>query len=730
MTSPPEHVSPELLVAQFGSGYARYDAGERTHHIELIESIHRTQDVALDVTQRSDGSWVVTVCASDQVGALSIIAGLFTCYRLDVVSADVFTLRLRGHRPEPPMASNRRRPSPRLRRPETYTPSRRILDIFEVRSLDGGTAWLWEGFRADLSALVTLLALGHEERAREQLADRVSEVFRTLGRDETKLFPISIDVANQPSSPFTEIMIRSVDTLGFLFAFTNALASLAVNIERAEIRTVAGEAQDTLWVTDLAGRPLTSEERIHQLRVATVLIKQFTHLLPRSPNPGQALNQFQALVAQMLSRQEWTAELRDLESAAVLETLARLMGVSRFLWEDFLRMQHENLFPVVVDMPALDRLRTREELGADLRQLLRGAPSPAERADALNSFKDREMFRIDLRHIAGRIGFREFSEELSSLAEVVVEAAAELCLESLRPDLGTPAPMGGHPCPWCICALGKFGGSELGFGSDIELMFIYRADGSTSGPTRLANSLYFEEFVRKFLAALRARQEGIFEIDLRLRPHGKAGALASSLEGFKRYYAADGDALQFERMALVRLRPVAGDPDLAARVVRARDAFVYSGEPLDLENVRHLRRRQATELVPLGMVSAKYSPGGLVDVEYFVQARQIAAGHADPRVRVTNTLDALERLADGGHIGPEEADRLRDSYRFLRRLIDALRVVRGHARDLTLPPAESREFAYLAHRLQYDSLAELQNAIAAQMGYARGLWESARLPGG
>ncbi|MBI2910677.1 MAG: hypothetical protein HYY05_00935 [Chloroflexi bacterium] len=127
--------------------------------------------------------------------------------------------------------------------------------------------------------------------------------------------------------------------------------------------------------------------------------------------------------------------------------------------------------------------------------------------------------------------------------------------------------------------------------------------------------------------------------------------------------------------------------------------------------------------MPTGKISAKYSHGGLVDIEYYTQARQIAAGHVDPHVRVNNTLEAIERLAQGGHVGHREASRLSESYRFLRRLIDALRVVRGHAKDLTLPPTESREFAYLAHRLELEATGDLWQAIDAQMGLARALWE-------
>jgi glutamate-ammonia-ligase adenylyltransferase len=169
---------------------------------------------------------------------------------------------------------------------------------------------------------------------------------------------------------------------------------------------------------------------------------------------------------------------------------------------------------------------------------------------------------------------------------------------------------------------------------------------------------------------------------------------------------------------------VAGDPRLGERIVQARDAFVYSGRPLDIDDIRHLRHRQATELVTGGAVNAKYSAGGLVDVEYFVQARQIEAGHANAAVRTTNTGEAIDRLTQAGVVDSAWAGDLSETYSFLRRLIDALRVVRGNAKDLTIPSTGSREFAYLTRRLGYDSPAALRSAIDARMGFARTLWES------
>jgi glutamate-ammonia-ligase adenylyltransferase len=503
----------------------------------------------------------------------------------------------------------------------------------------------------------------------------------------------------------------------------NALALLGVNVVSAEVRTVDGEPRDTFVISDAQGRAIEDGARLAQIRAATALIKQFTALLPLAPDPAQAMRQFGALTRQLLVRPDWASTLAELHERDSLQTLSELMGASAFLWEDFLRMQHANLFPLVGDSDALDEPGDAHELRAALAASLEATVDASARRDALNAFKDREMFRIDLRHITGRIDLRRFSDELTALADVVVDATARLAESEVTTRHGTPRRADGQRCPWAILALGKAGGRELGFASDIELLFAYEADGATDAGEGTPNAQYFEEWVREFLQLLQARREGIFEVDLRLRPHGNGGPLASSEAGLADYYRADGAAQQFERLALVKLRFVAGDVELGAKVEKLRDSFVYSGAPVDTEDVKHMRDRQANELVPAGAVSAKYSPGGAVDVEYWTQVRQIEAGVADSTVRVTSTLRAIERLRDGGHLAVAFADQVSLTYAFLRRLIDALRVVRGHARDLTIPPPDSREFAYLARRLDVESPAALQASIAEHMSFARSLWE-------
>ena len=141
-------------------------------------------------------------------------------------------------------------------------------------------------------------------------------------------------------------------------------------------------------------------------------------------------------------------------------------------------------------------------------------------------------------------------------------------MDELLAVYGEPRTAEGEPARLCVAALGKCGGRELGFASDIELMFVYEGGGETAGPKVITAAEFYEKLVVEFTRAIRARREGIFEIDLQLRPYGKAGSLAVSLDAFRRYFAPAGPAWSYERQALVKLRPIAGDEALG-RELRA-----------------------------------------------------------------------------------------------------------------------------------------------------------------
>jgi glutamate-ammonia-ligase adenylyltransferase len=401
-----------------------------------------------------------------------------------------------------------------------------------------------------------------------------------------------------------------------------------------------------------------------------------------------------------------------------MAALARIFGSGSYLWEEFVKMQHENLLPRLKQLDEIKGGKPKEEMVRELRAAVQAASAgdggaPGGKEDdgaavaALNRYKDAELFRIDLLYLIypGRT-FIQFSEELSDLAEAIISEASDMAFASLCARHGVPA-FGGRPCGWSVLALGKLGGRELGYASDIELVLVYEGneEGAQSSD-RPSNSDFFASMVSDLSRRIKAKHRGIFEIDLRLRPHGESGPLAASFPRWREYYApgpdgSGGEAHDYERQSLIKLRPICGSPELAARIMAERDALVFRADPVGLAGQLDLRQKQIKEKVKGGRINAKYSEGGLAELEYAVQFLQLRHGHAHPSLRVPNTLKALEGLLENGIVSPSEFETLYNGYAFLRRLINVLREVRGNAQDLALPEPGSDQYQYLARRLGY-----------------------------
>jgi glutamate-ammonia-ligase adenylyltransferase len=700
-------------LARMDKSYAgAFSGDEISQHATLANQLDEDHLVHVRAQLTQDGRWQVTVVAYDYLGELSMICGLMFVYRLDIHSGEIFTYETLEKPTE--QARGRRTRSgkwipPENTNPGPHSPNRRkIVDVFIVQSLDSaGPNWIQ--YADDLQILLKMMHLGQRREARSLLAKRVGAVFAGMESAPRTLYPIEISIDNELSERYTSLQIKTADTVGFLYEFTNALSLTHIYIARMVVQTDGPRVDDLLYVTDEDGNKIISPEKLRELRTAAVLIKHFTHLLPRSPNPAAALLHFREFLAQLFERPNWADELTSLENPQVMDNLARLLGVSDFLWDDFMRMQYANLFPVVSAAGALATAKSRADLQDELTGALdtarADAQEPREEAawrDALNAFKDREMFRIDMRHILGHTReFWDFSEELTDLIEVVVMTAFELASQDLRSKHGTPRLADGSIDQMTVVALGKCGGRELGFASDIELMFVYTAEGFTDGVDPLAASVFHEKLVQNFLTAIRARQEGIFQVDLQLRPYGKAGSMAVSLDSFKRYYAPLGPAWAYERQALVKLRPIAGDDGLGQVLSALRDEYTYHGTAFDVTAMRAMRERQVRHLVSAGRFNAKYSPGGLVDIEYLIQGLQINHGAGDPALRLTNIRKAMAALHERGILAEDDYTRLHKAHTFFRWLIDSMRVVRGNSKDVTVPVYATEEFAFLARRLKY-----------------------------
>lgn len=737
---PPSLVAGDAVQSTTPPGYADvFAADEVAAHAEVLREMTPEQPVRVWADRQPDGLWKVTVLGVDQPGDLSVICGLFFVFRFDIVRGHVFT----ETHPKSCLSSYRQllkaetRESPDLAEfvRERLPVIRDFVNVFFVKSLlDDVWPETWQRYEDDLTELKLQALWGREGEAQGELAKRITAALQDLVVPGQKLLPVEVLFDNERLPDMTVLEIRAEDSVGFLYELTNALALTGFAIEQMEIRSSGTRIHDTLAVTDATrGGKIRESARLEKLRATVVLIKHFTHLLPRSNNPEAALLQFRQLVRELFQLPDWMAKLSSLERPEILDALAQLLGTSNFLWEDFLRLQHSQLFPILEDLELLQRPKPRAQLEAELASRLDQFPALAERREELNRFKDQELFRVDMRHILGHIpAFGQFAGELTEIAEVVVNQASCLAAEPLVNEFGWPVTSDGGPCPLAICAVGKCGGRELGFASDIELLFLYDehpysagvfrgADNSDTGsddrgiplsaetkpsaapirrtaPNPISPRQFFNRMIENFGQMITAKADGIFEIDLRLRPYGRAGELAVSWPAFAQYFAPGGPAWPYERQALVKLRTIAGDSQFRARVEQLRDQLIYNRAPVDFQSLAGLREKQIQQLVRPGHVNAKLSPGCLVDCEYLVQTLQQACGHLHPRLRSTSTTEALQALRDFQLIPEADGAALDAAYRFFRRLIDALRMVRGAARDLEIPPPASEEFAFLARR--------------------------------
>lgn len=697
--------------------FNRFERTDIARHVQLAGRLDPDHPCQVSIEARPDGLLDVVIVAYDYFSEFAGICGLLSAFRLDIREGGIYTFAEAAPASAPPSASfprRRRQGRPGLTR-------KKIVDVFRVRPMPGDafTPDRQTHLVQELRALVTLLDGQRLPEARRLVNRRLVEA---LGRARSPfaglLYPIRIRFDNTESPTDTVMDIRSTDTPAFLYTFANALAMRGIYIHKARFEQVGGELRDRFWVRGRHGHKIEDAREQQELQVTAALIKQFTHFLAWAPDPAKAIEHFDQFLDRILEETKGAGSgraLAFLKDKKTMTLLARLLGASDFLWEDFLRRQHANLLPVLEDYQRVPLIRPRVELARELKQRVARAKRDDLKRRALNQFKDRELFRIDMTHLLDQAAsLPDFSRALTELAEVVLAQAVHDCRALLASAHGTPKLSDGAPCPFSVFGMGKFGGGELGYASDIEVLFVYGGAGRTTGRTRLDNSEYFERLVQAILQRIEAKQEGIFHLDVRLRPHGGKGLLANSLDELGRYYSPTGLAAPFERQALIKLRFVSGDEALGRQVEAHRDGFVYSEAPWDIGLALDLRRQQIKELVEPGRINVKYSQGGLLDIEYAVQYLQLMHGCLDPRLRTPNTLQALAALEGAGVVGADEAARLRDAYLFLRLLIDGLRIVRGHAKDLLLPAQDSEEFVFLARRLGYQ--AENWEEGAATLG--------------
>ncbi|MBN2034305.1 MAG: glutamate-ammonia-ligase adenylyltransferase [Deltaproteobacteria bacterium] len=677
-------------------------------HVRTLARLSVEQPVEVLLEPKQDGNFDCTVLAFDYPGEFSIITGVLASAGFDIHSGDVFT-----YQGVPRQKRVRRRILEEVREQEEIYERKRIIDHFTgiFESSLSFDVWAKE-LRETLVSVVRLLERGDESsvlEARKRVHERViRRLTHFRGDGSAVLYPVEVEIDNTGES-FTRIRVIAQDTPAFLYSLSNALSLHELSIEHVSIRTIHGRVEDVIDLVDLRGRPISDPEVLNRVRLSVLLTKQFTYFLDVAPDPFTAFCRFDHLLADMAAKNDkatWQERLRD---PRFLQDLARLLGASDFLWEDFVRLQYETLLPMLGPYTEKGRLlEAREDPQERLGKALSDACFLEEQGKKLNDFKDREIFLLDLDHILNpRADFKSLSAGLTGLAEAVVSKAAALVYEDMIHRFGRPRTVGGLEARYAVLGLGKLGGAALGYASDLELLFIYSDSGKTDGERSIDNSDFFARLVRGVADLIHTKREGIFHLDLRLRPYGNAGPIACSLEGFCRYYGSGGQAHAYERMALVNMRAISGDPAFGKQLERLRDEIVYFSGDIHLQDLQGLREKQFSEKTRGGRLNAKFSPGGLVDLEYSVQMLQMTHGKDIPALRTPLIHEALSALSDAGVLSGRETGRLVTAYEFLRRLINSMRMLRGSAQDLFLPDRESLEYAHLARRMGYGGPAAL-----------------------
>jgi glutamate-ammonia-ligase adenylyltransferase len=383
----------------------------------------------------------------------------------------------------------------------------------------------------------------------------------------------------------------------------------------------------------------------------------------------------------------------------------------------------------LMDSLVLDRLPTREALRETLNELCWAAE---DIEPILHSFKNDQQLRVGVRDLLGKEDVQAATGTLSDIAEVCLAqiAAAEyqkLVAKFGRPTIGTEERQG-EPCDMVIIALGKFGGREMNYRSDVDLMFLYEAEGQTVSQfgqwsaRSTSNQHFFGELGQRIIktASRLSAQGKLYEVDARLRPTGKSGSLAVTFDEFGRYFS-EGPGELCERLALCKSRAVYGSPKAmkAAMTAVHRAAFSHRWRKRDATEIRQMRMRieeQAAAVDENGNATGglssgsniKRGPGGIIDIEFLVEMLQLVHARKNSRLRTPNTLVALDELRVAGILTHDEHYLFDKGYRLLRLIEGRLRLMNATVRNRL--PTDPVELAKLAHLTRFQSSEALIDA--------------------
>ncbi len=463
--------------------------------------------------------------------------------------------------------------------------------------------------------------------------------------------------------------------------------------------------------------------------------------LAETPDPDMALTNLEKVTASLGAKGVlW--ELFSFNQPS-LKLYVELCAWSQYLSQ--ILMSHPGMIDELLDTLVLDQPKSLDELRAELAELCRGAePQLIERI--LHSFRNKELLRLGVRDILGKTQLPETLASLTDLAETVLGQIVDQEYDELCHRWGTPC-VGelDTPCRFVLLGLGKFGGREMSYHSDLDLILVYEADGRTDpkrterrpGRGKLApqtpaefchyppaestdNFHFFSDLAQRVIKRLGhlGPYGRLYQVDMRLRPTGKSGGLATPLEGFRKYYR-DGQGQIWERQSLTRARVVYGDRRFGKTVLAATHDAAYAPpwQPAMADEIVSMRKRLEASRTDRDL---KRGTGGMVDVEFLVQLLLLKYAKADPSLRHPNVWQALLALRDSNILPTDDYQAIRAHYDFLRRAESRLRIVHNQSEHKL--PTVSEDLTKLARRLGYESAEEFLSDLDRRTAAMRELF--------
>jgi glutamate-ammonia-ligase adenylyltransferase len=439
--------------------------------------------------------------------------------------------------------------------------------------------------------------------------------------------------------------------------------------------------------------------------------------LADTADPDRALASFDRFLAELPAGVQLFSLLRA--NTGLLRLLADIMGTAPRLSRILSRRRR--LLDAVLDPGTLAVLPTADELDRLIVGEIGDAKDMQEVLDDARVVGSEQQFLIGIRVLSGAITANQAGGAYALLAERLIDALKRAAEREFERVHGV-VPGGGT----AVLAMGKLGGREMTAASDIDLILIYDFDADatqSSGARPLAPTHFYARLTQRLISALSsATAEGtLYEVDMRLRPSGQKGPVATQFASFVDYQA--NEAWTWEHMALTRARPISGPPELRARVNAAiRNALVKPRDQAKIAaDVRDMRERIVKEKGTADIWELKQVRGGLVDVEFIAQYLQLVHAAAHPEVLDQNTLEAFRKLRDAGVLAPGHAEKLMTATRLLHDLTQVLRLCLEGPFDPATAPSGLKEL--LARAGGAADFAELEGRLRASLADVAGLFD-------